>query len=259
MGHVRLKTFPKGRSWSQVVELLDEGASAAEIAAASARAANGEFSKAESDPALRHVVWLLSQLPAAARSANYVGALNSLGLHASAAPSLMGLLAAFERAVDHEARKRGGRTDLGEMAQLAAAASLARGIAPDLPSISETTATDVQSAIGKLGSPDRLTRLWRNFFAELTQRSLEYYLSRIYASHVGPGEAFASIDDQAEFRSALEGHCHETALIVERYAAEWFSKVEFSDRITRAEAEEFAQTAFRKILARMIHRSRSDG
>ncbi len=259
MGHVRLKTFPKGRSWNQVVELLDEGASAAEIAAASARAANGELSKAESDPALRHAVWLLSQLPAAARSANYVGALNSLGLHASAAPSLMGLLAAFEQAVDSEARKRGGRTDLGEMAQLAAAASLTRGIAPDLPSMFETTATDVQSAIGKLGSRDRFAHLSRSFFAELIKRSLEYYLSRAYANHVGPGEAFASIDEQAEFRRELDLHCHETALIVERYAAEWYQKANFEGGIAPANAEDFARTAFRKIRSELSHRGQSDG
>lgn len=259
MGHVRLKTFPNGRSWRQVVELLDEGAPVAEIAAASARAADGALSKAASDPAFRRVVWLLTQLPAAARDPNYVGALNSLGLHTDVAPSLMRLLAGFERAVDIEARRSGGRTDLGEMAQLAAAASLTRGIAPDLPSMFETTATDVQSAIGKLGSRDRFARLSRNFFADLLQRSLEYYLSRAYAGHVGPGEAFASIDDQAEFRRALEVHCHDAALIVERYAAEWFSKINFEGGITPAKAEDFAQTAFRKIRAELSHRSRTDG
>ena len=259
MGHVRLKTLPKTRYWGQVVELLDEGATVTEIATASARAADKALSNAASDPALRHVVWLLTQLPAAARDPNFVDSLNTLGIHTRAAPSLMGLLAGFERAVDIEARRSGGRTDLGEMAQLAAAASLTRGIAPDLPSLFGTTAADVQSAIAKLGSRDRFASLSRNFFANLIQRSLEYYLSRAYASHVGPGEAFASINDQAEFRRALEVHCHETALIVERYAGEWFSKSNFEGGITPAKAEEFARTAFRKIRAELSHRSRTDG
>lgn len=205
------------------------------------------------------MAWLLIQLPAAARNPNYVGALNSLGIRTDVAPSFMRLLAGFERAVDVEARRTGGRTDLGEMAQLAAAASLARGIAPDLPSMFGTTAADVQSAIAKLGSRDQFARLSRDFFAELIQRSLEYYLSRAYANHVGPGEAFASIDEQAEFRRELDLHCHETALIVERYAAEWYQKANFEGGIAPANAEDFARTAFRKIRSELSHRGQSDG
>lgn len=204
-------------------------------------------------------MWLLTQLPAAARSPNYIGALNSLGIHTDVPPSLMGLLAGFERAVDIEARRSGGRTDLGEMAQLAAAVSLTHSIARDLPSRFGSSSAEVKSATAKLGSRDQFARLSRSFFAELIQRGLEYYLSRAYANHVGPGEAFASVDDQANFRRALEVHCRDAALIVERYAEEWFSKINFEDGITPEKAEAFAQTAFRKIRAAVSHQGRTDG
>ena len=46
--------------------------------------------------------------------------LRRLGIGIANHPSLMDVLAAFPAAVDAYARKHGGRTDLGEMAQMAA-------------------------------------------------------------------------------------------------------------------------------------------
>ena len=83
MGHVRLKRLPRTQFWDQVVELLDDNASIDEIAAASADASDDALSKAASDPALRHVVWLLTQLPKAAHAVNYVDALRALGIKVS--------------------------------------------------------------------------------------------------------------------------------------------------------------------------------
>ena len=98
-------------------------------------AEQGNLSRAAFDPALRHAVWLLTQLGAAARDPDYLGALRRLGINVGAAPSLMAILAGLGKAVDIEARRSGGRTDLGEMAQLSAAASLTQSISPELPAL----------------------------------------------------------------------------------------------------------------------------
>ena len=259
MGHVGLRTFPKTRFWDQVVELLEDGAPADEIAAASVRAADGALGKAVSDPALRETVWLLTQLPGAAHDTNYVSALRALGIKARTAPSLMSLLAGFGEAVDIEARRSGSRTDLGEMARLAAATSLTKSVTPDLRSVFGTTAADVQAALAKLATPDQFARLSRTFFADLIDRSLEYYLSRAYADHVGPGEAFPSSHSLEEFRRALAVHCYEAALVVEHYSADWYAKTILEGRITREEAEKFGRRAFGKLRAELRHRSRADG
>ncbi len=47
----------------------------------------------------------------------------------------MSVVAAISDAVDHHAREHGGRTDLGEMAQMAAVESLTAVVAPALPSL----------------------------------------------------------------------------------------------------------------------------
>jgi hypothetical protein len=48
--------------------------------------------------------------------------------------------------------------------------------------------------------------LARDFFARLTQKTLEYYISRELPNHVGPGTPIPSIGSQIEFRAALQRH-----------------------------------------------------
>ena len=67
----------------------------------------------------------------------------------------MDVVGAFSQTLDQQVGRVGGRTDLGEMAQLAAAESLAAVAGADLPSLFGPTADDVKLAIGRLaaGSP----------------------------------------------------------------------------------------------------------
>ena len=259
MGHVRLKTLPRTRQWEQVVELLEDGAPVEGIAAASADAADGALGAAALDPALAHIVWLLTQVPAAARNGSYVRSLNSLGIETASAPSLLGLLAGLDHAVDVQAQQARARTDLGEMARLAAATTLTNAVGPELPSLFGTTAADVRAAIAKLGTRDKFAKLSRTFFADLIRRSLEYYLSRTYADHIGPADRFATVSDKETFRKALEVHCFETALVVEEYSRSWFSKHKFASDISKEESGRFARRAFGKIRKELRRRRQTDG
>jgi hypothetical protein len=259
MGHVRLKAFPGSQLWDRAVELLEDGAPIDEIAAASANAADGALRKAAADPALGHAVWLLAQLPVAARNGNYIDQLERLGFHTTSPPSMMGLLAGIEHAAEAEARRAGGRTDLGEMARLAAAASLTTAAVEELPSLFGASAADVQSAIANLGTQIRFAKLSQAFFASLIHRSLDYYLSRIYADHIGPGERFASLSDKEAFQRALHVHCYETARVVEEYSRRWFSEHALEEGISQAEAGRFARRAFSEIRKELRHRRRTDG
>jgi hypothetical protein len=117
MGHVRLGRLPQTRKWQHVVGLLGASAPIDEVAAASAFAAESALRDAIADPALTQTVWLLTQLPLAARSANFEAALRGLGLQIGAEPALLDLVGAVSEAVDRHAAYVGGRTDLGELAQ----------------------------------------------------------------------------------------------------------------------------------------------
>jgi len=179
MGHKRLGTLPRTKRWQQVVSSLDCGESVARIAAASSAsdAAEGASSRAATDPALIRAFWLLTQLPVAAREASFAGRLNELGLSVGSSPQLFKIIGAFSDAIDAHSRAMGERSDLGEMAQLAAAESLSAIVGRPLPPLFGPTAEEVQQAIGLLATSKQFSDLARDFFARLTRRHLEYYLS----------------------------------------------------------------------------------
>ena len=211
VGHIRMKRLPASRRWDQVVALLAKGTAPEEVAAASADAADEALRHARNDPALAHSVWLLTQILLAARAPDFVVAAAAIGLDFGKAPGLIELTVAFSDAVDRAARGRPGRTDLGEIARGVAAESLVEVVSRDLPTLFDTTGDDVRLALGKLAAPDRFARLAGDFFARLTQRHLDYYLSRTLSDHVGPGGMPATAADHSAFNAALDLHCREAA------------------------------------------------
>jgi hypothetical protein len=184
MGHIRLGKLPQTRKWQHVVGLLGSSGPIDEIAAASAVAAESALRDAFSDPALTQTIWLLTQLPLAARSGNFGAALHGLGLRIGAEPTLLDLVSAVSESVDRHAARVGGRTDLGELAQQAAAESLTAIVGRTLPSLFTPTPEEVRKSLGRLTAKDHYGELARDFFAGLTRRYLDYYLSRELSHHV---------------------------------------------------------------------------
>ena len=74
MGHIRLKHLPATRKWDGVVALIAGGADADDVARASADAAEQALQEARDDPAVGHSLWLLTQIPLAARAPNFAEA-----------------------------------------------------------------------------------------------------------------------------------------------------------------------------------------
>lgn len=121
--------------WRTAARRCDVG----EIAASAADAAEAALQAASKDPAFLYAFWLLTQIPLAARGPEFAQDLRRLGLEVRDQPSLMDVVAAISGAVDRHAREQGYRTDLGEMAQMAAVESLAVLVGPNLPSLFEST------------------------------------------------------------------------------------------------------------------------
>ena len=259
MGHIRLGKLPAGKRWHQVVELLRVGGGIGQLADATARAADTELQSAKGDPALAYTVWLLTQLPIAARSPQFAARLGELGFDAGAERSILGLVAGFSKAVDRNVANGTNRTDLGELARQAAAESISFIVGAAMPSFFGSTADEVRSEIGHLATKDRFAVLARDFFARLTQKTLEYYISRELPNYVGPGNPIASIDRQIEFRAALEKHCREAALIVEQFAGGWYSKSIFRGTLTPAAAQAFTDYALKKMRDELRARGAVDG
>jgi hypothetical protein len=258
MGHILLGRLRTGKRWNEVIELLRIGSGVADLAGATARAAETELHSAKGDPALAYTVWLLTQLPLAARSPQFAARLGELGFDHGAEQSFLGLVAGFAKAVERNVAYSANRTDLGMLARQAAAETLSSIVGAGMPTLFESTAGDVQRALSRIATRDRFAGLARDFFARLTQKTLEYYISRELPNHVGPGKPVPSIDRQIEFRAALETHCREASLIVEQFAGGWFSKTNFQGKLTPASAQGFADYALKKMCDELRARRASD-
>ena len=259
MGHIRLGTLPKTHKWEHVVGLIAGGANVERIAAASADAAEHGLERASHDEGLAHAFWLLTQIPQAARQSNFSERLWELGLTVSSRPTLLEIVAAFTSAVDHHVHESGKRSDLGEMAQHAAAETLTSLVGRELPGLFGPTATDVQQALAKLGSSDRFSIVARDFFSRLTSRSLGYFLSRELSKHVGPNKRFAAVGDHSDFNAALDLHCREASRIIKEFSGGWYGKTLQQERqITPDEARKFAHVAFKKLRTELRKRRDAD-
>ena len=259
MGHIRLGDLPRTRKWKQVVALLEGGAGTAQLANATISAAEKGLNLAASDKGLVETVWLLTQLPLAARKDNFAAALREAGLSVSDAPSLMEILGSVSDAVDRRLSNNGGRTDLGEMAQMAATETISQVIGSRLPSLFAPTPEDVQAQFHKLATTKQFSTFAKDFFSRLTNKCVDYFLSRATAEHIGEGKRFATLAQHSEFSKALETHCKEAAQIVEVFSGGWFSKTNWEQKgITREKAEGFSHVAMKKIVAELKEGARSD-
>jgi hypothetical protein len=259
MGHIHLGRLPTSQKWQQIVALLEQNASVDAIAAQAASASEEDLAAGAIDPGFIRVCWLLAQIPLAARGPDFADALRRFGLEVGKSPELFEVTGAFTQAIDHYVDGMRRRSDFGEMAQLAAAESLSAVAGRYLPSLFKSSPDDVQRAIGRLASGESFGELAHDFFARLTRRHLDYFLSRELANHVGRGRRFDTVADRADFDAAMEVHCREAARIVREFAGGWFGKAAYHrGAITETDASRYAAYALKKIRAELRKRRGAD-
>ena len=257
MGHIRLGVLPRTRRWEQVVELIASDGTSAAVAAAALNAAETGFAQAADDEGLGQAVWLLTQLPLAARDPDYLDRLRSLGVLVDSSPGVMDLVGAFTDAIDAHMSRTGGRTDFGEMAQMAAAETLTMALGERSRSLFGTSPEDVQRVLAHFGTTAQFGLLAREFFGRLTRRFLTFFLSRELPNHVGGARRFANIADHAAFDAAFNLHCRQASQIVETFAGGWFSKANWEHGVTPDTARAFAWVALKKLRAELRQRGGS--
>jgi hypothetical protein len=260
MGHIRLGNLPRTRKWQQVIALIDGGAGTAQIANATITAAEQGFKLATKDKGLVETIWLLTQLPLAAKSDNFGQSLQSAGLDVSDSPCLMEVVGAFSDAIDKKLSNNGGRTDLGEMAQMAASETMMQIIGSRTQSLFGTTSEDVKGAFSKLSTNKQFSLFARDFFARLTNKCLDYFVSKAVSHNVGEGKRFRTLAQHSEFTKALGTHSRESAKIIEEFSGGWFSKTNWEKKgISRKDAAGFTHVAMKKIVAELKEGAQTDG
>jgi hypothetical protein len=201
--------------------------------------------KMSRDPALVRSFWLLTQLPLCARRENFLEELKKVGLPVNTEPTLMELVGGFSDAVDDHVYRTGGRTDLGEMAQMGAAETLTAILGAPGEGLFGTEPENTRRELASLGTPANFSVLARRYFARLTEKYLTYFLSRELSNAAG------GVQKNQEFRKALALHCHQASRIVEQFASEWFSKANYQGDITPRKAAGFVGHALEKLRAEL--------
>jgi hypothetical protein len=245
MGHVRLGDLPRTRKWNQVVDLLDSDAPTARVAAATLEASKRGLEDAAKDPALIYTFWLLTQLPLCAKKSDYDESLRRLGVLVADKPGLFDLVGAFSDSIDEYVRRTGGRTDLGELAQMGGAESLAATLRRQADSLFGTTPADVQRELANMATTKNFSFLARDFFSRLSEKYLAYFLSRQLSNQ------YRNVDQNRQFREALSLHCKQASKIVEQFAGGWYSKTNYEGGITPRKAANFVHVALKKIRAEL--------
>lgn len=248
MGHIRLGTLPRSRKWREVVERLESDAPLDAVAAAAARASERDLSRASDDPRFQFVSSLLVRLPLLARGPGFAAELEALGIGPNALTSVAGLLSGIELAIDRNSYDLGASSDAGELAKAALLESLSVQLRDKVPSLFEPTPQEIRSALASLASGDRFALLARDFFARLTHRSLDYYLSSELANHTGADRRFANDAERAAFQQALAQHTVEASRIVQEFAGGWYGKTVWQKQALNQDTiNGFTRYAFKKM------------
>ncbi|CUH42637.1 hypothetical protein RUM4293_01525 [Ruegeria atlantica] len=248
MGHIRLGTLPRSRKWREVVDLIATDAPVEEIAEAAADASDKDLKRASRDPRFQFVSDLLVRLPLLARAPGFENALVDLGIDRSELNSVTGLLAGLERVVDRNSFDLRGSSDAGELAKAALLESLSVQMRDRLPTLFEPTPQEIRNALASFASGDTFAGLARDFFARLTYRSLDYYLSRELANHTGEDRRFSNDAQRVAFQQALAQHTFEVSRIVEEYAGGWYGKTVWQKQaLDRDAIDKFTAYAFKKM------------
>ncbi|WP_420857881.1 hypothetical protein [Marivivens marinus] len=255
MGHIRLGTLPQSKKWRDVVGLIDSGASVDAIAEAAARASERDLSTASKDSRFQFVASLLVRLPLLARAPGFEDALVDLGCGDAPLASVASFLAGLDGAIERQSFKEGHASDAGLLAKSALLESLSVHLRDQLPSLFEPTSHEIRMALGQFASGEKFAHLARDFFARLTYRSLDYYLSRELANHIGQDRQFATDAQRIAFQQALAQHTFEASRIVQEFAGGWLGKTVWQRQALDQDAiNRFTDYAFKKMRSELGRR-----
>lgn len=286
MGHHQLYGLPRTPAFKRVVSLLGNGAGASgaagvgpgtleDIAEATLHASDMGMERAKGDEGLAYCLYLMATLTRAATQDDFAAALSGAGLPSMptslggedgpASPTgqtsdytVFDLVSGFSAAVDRHLRETRSRTDIGELAQLAASESLSALCSRNAVTLFGTTKETVQESLRKLSTQKGFASLSHEFFARLTRRYLEYHLSRELSNHVGPDRRFGGAGDHNAFLQQLDDHCRVTTGVIRQFAGEWYSLHRFKEDITLRKTKGFAAHAIDKVRDAFAYREEMD-
>ena len=260
MGHSRIGTLPATRKWKDVVKLIADGADVAQVAAATLRAAERAFSLVKNDVGFREATRLLVELAQAAGSKNPVGHLESVGLALSEKTSLAEVAMVLSETLDRRISATRQRSDFGKIAGGALISAVVNHLQTQASPLFGITRDEIGAVFKGMSRKQGFGELSQSFFSNLTSGSLDYFLSKNLATHLGEGLRFPTNNQKAQFDDAMHTHCKEASVIVKDYGTDWFSKHRHEEggKISRESTDGYASYAMEKIKMELAVRAKQN-
>jgi hypothetical protein len=256
MGHRRLGQLPVTKNWRKVIATLRATDNPAIIADSTSQAAQRGLELAKKDGGVVNVIYSLMEFVRDAQAIDFKDKLANIGVSLPEKASLLDMVGAFDNVLDKNLRKAGHRSDLAEMARLAAVDALTNICRSETESLFGVSFENTQSVFKKYATPEHFGVVGQNFFGKFLYRFLDYHLSRELPNHIGPGKQFSSISTCENFKDALELHCHQTARIVKEFTGCWPSATDYREGITVENVRtKFVPAAFNKLRSELRERS----
>lgn len=250
MGHIRIGRLPKTKQWADVFSALEgESLIAADLASATATAAQQQFSVLARDEAINYCFWMLVRIASAARGENFADELKRIGIKSGRIESGLSFVQEVSRAIEDGLRDRGQTSVFVNMAALSLREVLSANLIEQSKTLFGSDFRDVQSACRQISTRKNFGQVAKEFYANFIGRSIRYITDKEISNYVGPDKSVSSPQQVTEFHHALNRYCLESARIVEEFAAGWFSKHNWESKndISEKEAGSFTSYALEKI------------
>jgi hypothetical protein len=250
----------------------------AAVAKATLDAAAAGIERAKDDEGLGYCVHLLVTVARAGRSEDFLDLLSEAGIvdpllgglpdvrmsvataEATKQLTVWELVCGVSDAADRYLRGTRARSDIADMAQLAACECLdascgaasrslfdGAGGGGDNGEWGDKAMASLRPALRAISTETGFAALMHDFIARFTGRFLQYHLSRELSNHVGEGRRFATIEEHNGFLEGLDRHCRMSARIIEKFAGVWYSKHDWKKDHSLAQAKGFASHALEKV------------
>jgi hypothetical protein len=224
MGHTIVGRLPNYPRWQAVVAMLQwPELDAAAVAGATTWAAQDRLRQLRGDPSLTYCFWLLTRLASAARGPDFEAELAQLGLPAQRDESILQFIARVSDQTRVVLNRYPESGPFGEMAALALRHTLVETVGTQGRSLFGSSLDDLEEAFQRHGTASQFGELAQRFFGDFMARTLRFYVAHELPHAVGaPG--MASLTEAEAFSRALDRHTRETALLIEDFAARWYSR-----------------------------------
>lgn len=224
MGHIKLNTAPNSKRWRKIIDLLNDGADAAQVARATIYATQRALTNLQDDSGFRESLQLLVAIGLAGGKTNPADYLRTAGIHLPAQPSITDLALAISQTLERRIEQNGKRSDFGTKARNALIASVVEHVGKGSGLLLDGAGADAATGLRGLDKEKAFGEFGRSFFSKLMYGTMDYFLSRTLSTHVGEGKRFTTLNQLREFERDLRTHCEETSVLVKTYSGQWLKK-----------------------------------